>query len=364
MDITELESTEWFQTLRAEVERELLRLRHEQHDRRPAFDAEMKQLESQIRGWTQSLGNPGLDSSVRSTIEASLQQALERKREIEVALSEQQAADAVATAILDPQQILDRLDRLSEVLAKNNPTRGNLELSLHIDKIVCSADGRVVLRTCRLGAIADAVELFRTDDQSVGSESSIAPAAEDRRVQPRRRTRLRVEDGDGKGDDLHALAHWATDPDRFAGLPECWFEEHTFEASANVGWAEEHAADVARLRIAGMTQEQLAEHYHRSIPTIREALRHAAELPEFAGRLPKKLPRRRWHKDHAKEVLEAAAEMSVPQLAEHFDKSEPTIRKALAFTQQDPQRECMRSEPAGAENSQEDGVGALPEHTD
>ena len=197
--------------------------------------------------------------------------------------------------------------------------------------IAATVDGRVVLRTCRLGAIADAAELLRTDEQPAGSDSAVSPEAGHHRVQPRRRSRLRVEQSDLEGDDLNALAHWAADPNRFAGLPQRWFEEHIFEPSANVGWAQDHAADVARSRIAGMTQEQLAVHFQRSIPTIRRALRYAKELEEFKGRLPKKLPRRRWHEDHAEEVVEAAESMSVPQLAVHFGKSEPTIRKALDY---------------------------------
>jgi hypothetical protein len=38
-------------------------------------------------------------------------------------------------------------------LARNNPTLGNLELSMHIDRIDCYDDGKVVLRTCKLGAV-------------------------------------------------------------------------------------------------------------------------------------------------------------------------------------------------------------------
>ena len=43
--------------------------------------------------------------------------------------------------LVQRESILDCLERLPDVLAKQNPTLGNLELSMHIDKITCSADG-------------------------------------------------------------------------------------------------------------------------------------------------------------------------------------------------------------------------------
>ena len=51
--------------------------------------------------------------------------------------------------------------------------------------------------------------------------------------------------------------------------------------------------------------------------------------------LPRKLPRRRWAPDHFREVLEKKLEgISVKQLCNHFGKSEPIIREALRLSEQ------------------------------
>ncbi len=62
--------------------------------------------------------------------------------------------------MVDAQQVVDRLNRLAEVLAAQNPSHTNLELSLHIDAIRCYQDGRVVVRTCKLGGLAGSTDLL------------------------------------------------------------------------------------------------------------------------------------------------------------------------------------------------------------
>jgi DNA-binding CsgD family transcriptional regulator len=124
------------------------------------------------------------------------------------------------------------------------------------------------------------------------------------------------------------------DPDRFAGLADEFVWEESLHLSQKLSWAEEYAAEVARLRIAGTTVERLAEQFGKSVPTIRSALRRAAGLEEFAGRLSGKLPRARWHEDkeNVREVVALTAQgLSVPVIARRVGKSEPTIRKALEF---------------------------------
>lgn len=343
MDVHALQTTSWFSELCALVERELLRLRRRQNDLRPALEAERERLEAQIRGWTQSLGKPDLDSAVRAAVEESLRGAFERQREIEATLAEREAADRIVEGALDPRQVADRLDHLADVLALNNPSLGNLELSLYIDTITCDFGGRVVLRTCRLGALTDAMELLRTGDPPPAPEPDDSDDGQPGRVRPRRRARLRVDDADNGGRDLQGLADWAADPHRFDGLPARWFQEEVFQVPVKKSWAERHAADVARRRIGGMTVAALAAHFGRSVPTIRASLRHAAALAEFAGRLPGKQPRARWHEDEQQVRLVTVLKgegLSVPEIAHRCGKSEPTIRKALANAARRPQASC------------------------
>jgi hypothetical protein len=62
--------------------------------------------------------------------------------------------------VLDESEVLARIHTLSDVLANNNPTRGNLELSPHIDRITCSRDGSVELRVCKLGSLPDVIDML------------------------------------------------------------------------------------------------------------------------------------------------------------------------------------------------------------
>jgi DNA-binding NarL/FixJ family response regulator len=68
----------------------------------------------------------------------------------------------------------------------------------------------------------------------------------------------------------------------------------------------------------------------KSVPTVRKALRLAAESDEAVRSLPRKVRRRCWAEDHAQEVAGLKAQgLSVPQIARELGKSEPTIRAAL-----------------------------------
>ena len=62
--------------------------------------------------------------------------------------------------LLDPRQVLERMNRLAEVLASGNVTFGNLELGRHIDRIAAYPDGHVVMRTNKLGVFEGASVLL------------------------------------------------------------------------------------------------------------------------------------------------------------------------------------------------------------
>src|SRR5205085_8062258 len=119
-------------------------------------------------------------------------------------------------------------------------------------------------------------------------------------------------------------------PGRFAGLPEPLFWADAFVLARTQSWAEANAAEVARLRLSGMTMEGLARHFGKAVPTVRQALRHArAKDPALAG-LPGKVARRRWEEGHAAEVARAHGEgKTAKELAALFGERGPTIRKAL-----------------------------------
>jgi hypothetical protein len=267
-----LQRTSWFGPLVQQVQQELDRLAAGQEDRRPALEKELQDLQDQGRGWLLSLAKPDLPATVRSTIEADLAKLLQRQQELEHQLAEVTALQQQARAVVDPEQVVDRLNRLAEVLAQNNPSRGNLELSLHIDQIRCHQDGRVVVRTCKLGALAGVMGLVsNTPAAEAGPPATLG---QDQVATPRRRARLRIDSADENAEELREAAVTVADVHRFAGLGPEWFWEDTIQIPRRTCWSEEHAAEVAaRKQETGWSLAKLADHFGKSIPTIRLALK-------------------------------------------------------------------------------------------
>ena len=143
----------WLSELLQEVQTEVNRLTTQQLDNRPALAGEKEGLQANMNGWAMSLANPQLDGSLRTTVEAEWAGALARQRRIDALLAEQDSTVLATDQVVNPQQVLDRLHHLAEVLAVNNPTCGNLELALHIDTIKVFPDKTVEVRTIKLGAL-------------------------------------------------------------------------------------------------------------------------------------------------------------------------------------------------------------------
>jgi DNA-directed RNA polymerase specialized sigma24 family protein len=320
---------EWFTPLVEEVGQEIERMTGRQHDQHPALEQELRDIRAKVAGWSLSLANPVLNSGIRRAIEAEWENALEREQTITVLLNQNDRQDQRLTTIFDPAQVYERLEHLDRVLARNNPTLGNLELSMHIDRIDCYDDGKVVMRTCKLGTMSGAVDFLASDAPKVAISS--VPTDENIRMgTPRRRSRLRVDGLGDRGIDQTAALDTAADPQRFAGLDARWFWTDVFEIPRRKSWAEEHAAKVVEARTTGLTMEKLAEKFGKTVPTIRTALRFAASVDESVNQLPQKMPRSRWHEDHASEVAAKKAEgLGTGALATYFGKSDTTIRAAL-----------------------------------
>jgi uncharacterized protein (DUF433 family) len=220
-------------------------------------------------------------------------------------------------------------------MATNNPTMGNIELSLHIDRIDCFSDGSVAMRTCKLGSLADVVPLLVTDDDTATDCEVKREVHHDgtTQVTPRRRARLRVDHDVGDTEYLQAAADMAADPNRFSGLDDQWFWEDVFRIPERQSWAQQHATAVAEARTKGWTMEKVAAHFGKTVPTIRAALKYACADGSFND-LPTKMPRARWHVDHAAKVAALKAQgMTTVALAKHFGKSDTTIRAALQYAE-------------------------------
>jgi DNA invertase Pin-like site-specific DNA recombinase len=315
--------------------------------RAAAEQEELRQLGQQLEGWTQTLSNPQLAAVVRMDIETRYAESKGRQQFLLRSAAARQASEGHLERALSPAAVVAELHRLSEVLASYNPTLGNLELSRHIDVITCHPDGRVELRGTFVGLFAGAAELLSRDQRPPAESPSSADGSGFAPVTPRRRGRLRVPTLSAAGREPGDV-DTALDPERFGGLPEPFFWQAAFVLPETQSWAEANAEEVARLRASGMTMEALAQHLGKTVPTIRNALRHArAKDPSLNG-LPTKQPRRRWAEDHADEVLRLKQQgMSTPAIARQLGKSEPTIRAALKHAERRPRADQVTPPEAG-----------------
>ncbi len=320
---------EWFPGFVERIDQELAERRPDQPGKRAVLEAEIKEIDEQLAGWQMTLGNRQLAPNVRCDFEVLYAEARTRKSDFEAELGNLQAQDDRAANLADPEKVLARLSCLSDVLAANNPTLGNIELARHIDRIEVFDDGRLVLRGTMLGLFEGATEILNQDGAS--TEPFAAKAMGRGRVRPRRLPRRRTNSLSSGSLDLLEDVEQALDPNRFAGVAGKFFWEEEFYISRKPCWAEEHALEVARVRAdERLTHERLAERFRKTIPTIRHALSLAAAADASVSALPRKIPRRRWFEDHADEVAKLWAEgKSMSELEELFRKSDTTIRAAI-----------------------------------
>lgn len=324
---------ERFAELHREVCCELEKRHGEQMVCTPEGVEDVRQVEKTIAECARSLGDPSLDRGARAQLEAELAAAITRRQEFDRAI----AAGAVTTPPplhVTLQDVEERARRLDEVLAEGDPSRINLELSHHIDRILCWPDGRVIVRRSRLGGLADLRELLaqKPDDQEVS-----APTADESpgRVKARRRARRRVDGEDWQQEAQRAAALWALAPERFADVGEQWFRQHEFRIPPTMGWAQRYAREVAEYRLTHRVSfDQLARHFGRRRGTIRKAIRIAKAQGLDASEGVWKHPRKpNWALKHATDVARFLAQpgATVVAAARHFGKCAKTIRKARSL---------------------------------
>jgi len=207
------------------------------------------------------------------------------------------------------------------------------------------------MRGTLLGLFEGGVQLLsRPELQKSEPAGEISPFAP---VKPRRRGQLRLPSLTAESASPAGDLDTSLDPERFAGLPGACFWEESFVLIEKLSWAEGNSAEAARLRATGLTMEELARHFGKTVPTIRKALRHAQKKDPSLSALPAKMPRRRWQEDHAAEVARLHSEgRTVKELSGHFRKSEPTIRKALRFA---ARAGCAKPDKSECPNKDVDG---------
>lgn len=327
----------WLPELTAQVTAGLESMTAGKHDQRPAWEAELRQLEENIQGWNASLRKSTLPVGVRDSIETQWGAALERKAEIEAETAELLQGEVQAEQLVEPEQVLRRLERLADVLAAEDPTRGNLELSLHIDRITCFRDERVQLRMCKLGIVPDAVELLATTVIKTPVDGKPVPALSNApQSRARRRGKLRVVEDDVDV-DLRAQAHFVADVDRFAGLGDEWFWLDEFKMPESSSWASEHAEAVfGRRKAERLSFAKLAVEFGVTPPTIGAAVRCYLEAHPDERDIELQCGGKRKPKFDLSTFADEARQLwidgeSKEKLALRYGCSAPTVGKAIAF---------------------------------
>jgi hypothetical protein len=337
MEMNHLSNCDWFVELETEIRKEVERLDSDRLPRSSALEEEIRKLEEQKQGWRMSLGDSDLDSCLRAAIQDDWVAANRRQEEIRRILSDQQNRQQSIESAVDRRKIVECLNRLDEIVAGDNATTANLELSLHIDSIRCFPNGKVVLRTCRLGALAEALPLVQ-DESAMGDDSSSEPDVQ-QAITRRRRTKLRVDTLGPDAEQNRAAANFAADPDRFAGLEGRWFWEDVFEIPRRLSWAERNAEGVAEFRLKKeASMEVTAEHFRKTVPTIRAALRFAKQIHgiDAFGKSVSRSNLPNWPRANATAVAAYFADSTATMkgAVAYFGKSDTTLRKALKLARE------------------------------
>ncbi len=318
---------DWLPDLVAKVQQDLDRRHAAEPDRAAARAAELRALGEHLTGWAMTLGDPKLPATVRGDILERYERAKARQAELDAQAAGDRGREAHLGRVLDPRAVVEQLHRLGEVLAGHNPTLGNLELSRHVEHVLCFPDGRVGMRGTWLGVFDGATHLL---SRSTGE--LLPPPADPRAVTPRKRGRLRLPNLSADAGTATPDVDTGLDPERFAGLADVFFWTEDVTVDRVPCWAEANAAAVARARAAGRTHDQLAGEFGVSVPTIRKALKIAAAAEPGQSPLPRKMPRARWQDSHADEVWTLRqGGRTMKELSAHFEKSEPLIRAALVI---------------------------------
>ena len=276
--LTEDDVSKFIEEVKPMVEEETALRRVDAESHAPVLEAELAKLKQDIEGWRVTLADPDLHRGMRQHILSDSGAACERVDEIELILQESDSVDAVVSVATSDHEIINSLEKLHDVIDGDCPTAMNLELSMHIDNIECFSDGRVVLRTCKIGSTPLAIQWF---SQTLGDEP---PASCDDRpsgskVKPRRRARLRLQADSLEAEEiLRDRIRMATDPHRFDNLPAAWFWVDEFQIPKKTHWVEENAEAVLtryeEIRATGKkpSLNAMAREFGKSRPTIARAL--------------------------------------------------------------------------------------------
>ncbi len=325
-----------FQQFLDMIQAEMDRRRPDLVHRTAALDAERNTLMGKCAGWMESLSVPHLPHAVRSDLVRQYDAAKQRITQIDGDRSRLAIEQEEWQQVVEPRAVAEALANLHDVLEQDNCSAGNIHLAHHIEGIYCDDVGNVTIRTCKLGALAGAVEVFREAVDATDFQAGV----EQKPIYRSRRLTYRDIQGTVESlDEADALNDFAIDPGRFDGLGPEWFQEDVFHVPERLSWVEAHAVEIAQFRLrTHLSIAKVALEFDVSDPTIKAALKIAKEQHgiDATGREVSKPSRKHWAKEHAQEVAEFLNRpgVMVKDAIEHFRKDEGTIRAARKFAAQ------------------------------
>jgi len=279
----------WFGPLVERVRQELHKLRQDRPRRTQDLEARIRDINQRMSGWRDSLGKQDLSPALRRDLERDYEMAAQGKDRLEAELVTEQASERQLQTTLDPGHVLDAVKRLDQVLGGDNITEVNIELAQHIECIECFRDGRAVLRGADLGPFEGAVESLNEPHHA---DVAVTPAAaqgggEYEKVLPRRLTRRKVNTLSANTAPVAVDVEGALDARKFAGLAEAFVWEESLVVSRKISWAEEYADEVLKFtdEHPNLTQGGVAQHFGKSRPTIRQALKIARTATKVVGQV-------------------------------------------------------------------------------
>jgi len=326
MSSASVKKAPWYEELLSLVEKERQRIVSERPDQRRMLEGQRKEIINQQEGRAASLRRHDLPDSLRRQFEDEYGAADVLLRKIECDLSSTEAQTRELTRVVDASEIAVALNSLGTILGSQNISAGNLVLAQHLAAIECHPGGRIVVRSCKLGALSDRAEIIVRNHSAKDTGTKLEA--------PRQRTRRRVECASEADENLEAMNYTVLNPSRFAGLGPEWFWVDSLQVPTRRTWPEEHALEVANFRLAHrVSQKATALHFKVSVPTVRIALRIAQDLGVDATDGAMKMARKpNWAKANALAVTRFVdSGATLREAAGHFGVSEPTIAKALTF---------------------------------
>lgn len=261
----------WFPEMVALVQQSVDEMSQAKPDMIAAKKEQIAKIEAKLQGWQMTLGQPNLPLSVCEDIFEKYDAGKAEIADLQSELNQIEAFEQQLNHVIDPNAVLERLQRLDQLLADGNPTLLNIELSKHIEEIRIDRNGTVMMRGTNLGVFDGAIDLLSLPGVNTTDDPGEVEGKGFEKVRPRKRARRRVSSLTGDNDLSAVDAHRGLDPARFAGLADQFMWEEKFVIKPRQHWYQANADQIYKEWLETGNIAELVRRHGVSRPTIRRA---------------------------------------------------------------------------------------------